>query len=415
MLFSKKSAPEVGALAGWSSSILGAARSASGQMVSAKSALTIPILQECVSLLAESVAQLPLDIYERQDDGGRKSATSHPLYDLLKYQPNGWQTPFEYREYGQVSAGLKGNSFSYIDRDERGTISALYPLDASKVTVLKGPDLLPYYQIGTNDPIPSRYVHHVRWFSLDGYVGISPVALHANAIGYTLALSEYSAKSFLNGTALSGVLERPKDAPAIKDQKVVDGITDNWQDKFGGSGNTAKVALLQEGMTFKALTMSNVDAELINALKLSDSDISRIYKIPLPMVGSLEGATYNNVENLQIQFVIYALMPWLRRHEQAMQRDFLSKEERVSHYIEFNIGGLLRGNQQARYAAYAVGRQWGWLSINDIRRLENLPPVKGGDVYLQPLNMVDAADPKANRPAPGADEKALTEIEKVLS
>ncbi|QBR40960.1 phage portal protein [Kerstersia gyiorum] len=414
MLFSKKSATEVGALAGWSSSILGAARSSSGQMVSAKSALSIPILQECVSLLAESVAQLPLDIYERQEDGGRKSATDHPLYDLLKYQPNGWQTPFEYREYGQVSAGLRGNSFSYIERDERGAISALYPLDASKVAVLKGPDLLPYYQIGTNDPIPSRYVHHVRWFSLDGYVGISPVALHANAIGYTLALSEYSAKSFLNGTALSGVLERPRDAPAIKDPKAVDGITDSWQDKFGGSGNTAKVALLQEGMTFRPLTMSNVDAELINALKLSDSDISRIYKIPLPMVGSLEGATYNNVENLQIQFVIYALMPWLRRHEQAMQRDFLSKKERVSHYIEFNIGGLLRGNQQARYAAYAVGRQWGWLSINDIRRLENLPPVKGGDVYLQPLNMVDAADPKASRPAPGADEKALNEIEKVL-
>lgn len=413
MLF-KKSAVEVGMLAGWTSGLLGATRSASGQMVTHKTALAIPVLQNCVSLLAESVAQLPLELYRRQPDGGRQAATDHPLYDILKHQPNGWQTPFEYRECGQMAAGLRGNAYSYIERDVRGRIKGLYPLDPGKMTVLKGEDLQPYYQIGTAEPMPQRMIHHVRWVSLDNYVGLSPIALHANSVGYTLALTEYSAKSFLNGTALSGVLERPHESPPIKDQSVINSITSDWQDRFGGAGNKGKVAFLQEGMTFRPLTMSNVDAELISALKLSDSDIARIYKMPLPMVGSMEGATYNNVENLQIQFVIYTLMPWLRRHEQAMQRDFLNSDERNEYYIEFNIGGLLRGNQEARYKAYAVGRQWGWLSINDIRRLENLPPVKGGDVYLQPLNMVDAADPNATKFPKESDTKAAAAIAEAL-
>lgn len=411
MLF-KRTIEEIGRNAGWSSALLGSTTASSGQLVTTTSALGIPVLQNCVSLLAESVAQLPLELYKRTPDGGREPATEHGLYPVLKHTPNGWQTPFEYREISQMAAGLRGNSYSYIERDKRGNVVALYPLDPTKITVMKGPDLQPFYRFEGADVMPQRMIHHVRWLSLDGYMGISPIINHANSIGYALALSEYSAKSFLHGSALSGVLERPAGAPAIKDESVMQNIANAWTAKFGGSGNAGKVAVLQEGMTFKPLTTSNVDSELINALRLSDSDIARIYKMPLPMVGSMEGATYNNVENLQIAFVVYALMPWLKRHEQAMQRDLLTPSERNSHYIEFNISGLLRGNQSARYAAYAVGRQWGWLSINDIRRMENMPPVEGGSVYLQPLNMVDASDPNATKPKP--DAQAVDQIAKAL-
>ncbi|WP_238592473.1 MULTISPECIES: phage portal protein [Comamonas] len=254
----------------------------------------------------------------------------------------------------------------------------------------------------------------MRWVSLDKYTGLSPIALHANSIGYALALEEYGSKSFLHGTALSGVLERPKEAAAIKEQSAIDALTNNWQAKFGGAPNAGKVALLQEGMTFKALSMNNVDAELIGALKLAAVDITRIYKMPPPMVGMMEAATYNNVENLQIQFVIYTLMPWLRRHEQALQRDLLLPSERSRYYIEFNIGGLLRGNQEARFKAYAVARQWGWLSVNDIRRLENLPPVTGGDVYLQPLNMVGAGTQMPEKLTEASDEQ-VRDIQKALT
>lgn len=397
---------------GWLSGFLGGVRSAAGQDVNAKSAMAIPVLQNCVSLLAESIAQLPIELYRRLPNGGREAATDHPLYKILKYRPNPWQTSFEYREFSQMSAGLRGNSYSYIERDGEGVITGLYPMDPDNMTVWKGSDLCPYYQIaGSDERLPQRYFHHVRWMSFDNYVGASPIALHANAIGYSLALSEYAAKSFVNGTALSGVLERPKDSGAIKDQKIIDDITTSWQNRFGGSPNSNKVAFLQEGMTFKPLSMSNVDADLIKALTLTGADMARIWKIPLPMLAVMEGATYNNVENLQIQFVIYALLPWIRRHESAMQRDFLRLDEMDELYIEFNIGGLLRGNQEARYKAYAIARQWGWLSVNDIRKLENLPPIAGGDVYLQPLNMVDAA---TGLPTDKDEAKALAEIHKVL-
>lgn len=416
MLFNKRETPErSGMRAGWLSSMLGgSSSSAAGQLVTPQSALALPVLQACVSTIAESVAQLPLEVYERQDDGGRKPATAHPAYDLLKFAPNEWQTPFEAREYAQTALGLRGNAYSYIERDGRGRPTALIPLNPGDVQVFKGPDLKPYYAIDGAEPTPARFVHHVRWVSLDKYTGLSPIALHANSIGYAQALEEYGGKSFLHGTALSGVLERPKEAPAIKDQSIVDDITKKWQEKFGGASNPGKVALLQEGMTFKALSMSNVDAELIDALKLASADIARIYKMPPPMIGFMEAATYNNVENLQIQYVIYTLMPWLRRHEQAMQRDLLLASERTRYYIEFNIGGLLRGNQQARFAAYAVARQWGWLSVNDIRRLENLPPVAGGEIYLQPLNMTAAGMPAPDKLTAATDE-SVRQIEEALA
>ena len=426
MLFNSKreSAIEAGARVGWLSSMGGGStRSAAGQIVTPQSAMALPVLQACVSTIAESVAQLPLEVFERQDDGGRKPATAHPAYDLLKYAPNEWQTPFEAREYAQTGLGLRGNAYSYIERDGRGRPTALIPLNPGDVQVFKGQNLQPFYSIEGATPIPARFIHHVRWVSLDKYTGLSPIALHANSIGYAQALEEYGGKSFQHGTALSGVLERPKEAPAIKDQKMLDDLSNSWQAKFGGSSNPGRVAVLQEGTTFKALSMSNVDAELIGTLKLASADIARIYKVPPPMLGFMEAATYNNVESMQTNFVIYCLLPWLKRHEQAMQRDLLLLSERKSLTIEFNVAGLMRGNQQARYAAYAVARQWGWLSVNDIRRLENLEKVSGGEIYLRPLNMVDANDPQAvqkNTPSSSADPKegaaaSIDEITKVLA
>lgn len=182
--------------------------------------------------------------------------------------------------------------------------------------------------------------------------------------------------------------------------------------------NAKKVAFLQEGMTFKPISLSHVDAEIVNLMKLVGNDIARIYKIPLPMLNDLEKANYNTIEQLLIQFVVFALLPWVKRHEQAMMRDFLLPQDRRTYFIEFNLAGLLRGDQKSRYEAYAIGRQWGWLSVNDIRRLENMPPIDGGDVYLQPLNMVDASKgmPDLNNPNVRAQlEFRQREIERILA
>lgn len=398
---------------GWLSG-LGGMRSDAGPLVTVESALALTAVQACVTLLSESIAQLPLELFRRTKDSGREAAKDHPLYRILAHAPNEWQTPLEFREQSQMSAGTRGNSYSIIGRDPDGTVTGLYPLSCETVQVMRGPDLLPYYRIDGQEPVPQRIVHHVRWWSLNGYVGVSPIMLHANSIGYAQAIQQYAGKSFLNGTALSGVIERPRESAPIKDQGVIDRITDKWQQMYGGSSNAKRVAMLQEGMTFKALSMTNVDAELIPALKLTTLDIARIYKVPPHMIGELDKATFSNIEHQAIQFVIYTLLPWIKRHEQAMMRDLLLPSERDEYYIEFNVSGLLRGDQASRYAAYAVARQWGWLSVNDIRRLENLPPITGGDTYLQPLNMADAAKPLPDQ-MPKADPRAVAEIEGILA
>ncbi len=378
------------------SSMIGRSRSAAGVKVTPDSALAITVLQNCVTLLAESVAQLPLEMYRRLGDGKRESASDHPLYDVLRYQPNPWQTPYEYRECSQLACGLRGNAYSFIERHDDGAVKALYPMHNDKVTVLKGPDLLPYYRVGGHDPLPMRLVHHVRWHTKNHYTGMSPIELHADAVGLAQAVRHYASKSFANGTAVSGVIERPKESVAIKDESSIQRIVDQWGEKFSGVDNAKKVAMLQEGMTFKPLSMSNVDAELLGILKITGTDLARIYKIPPHMINDLEKASYNSLEQLLIQYVIFALMPWVKRHEEAMMRDFLLPGERRQYFIEFNLSGLLRGDQKSRYDSYAVGRQWGWLSINDIRRLENMPPVANGDIYLQPLNMTDVANELPN-------------------
>lgn len=403
----------------WRGLIGSAGSTSTGVRVTPESALALPVIQNCVTLLAESLAQLPLELYERQAGGQRQVAVDHPLYEVLRYQPNPFQTPYDRVELSQMSAGLRGNSYAYIDRGDDGQVRELWPLDTDKVTVLKGPDLLPYYRVaGVPDPLPMRLVHHVRWHSHNGYVGLSPMQLHADSVGLALAVRQFTGKSFANGATLSGVIERPKEVAAIKDQASIDSIVDQWGAKYSGPDNAKKVALLQEGMTFKPVSMTNVDADLAALLKLSAVDGARIYKIPLPMVNDLDKANYNTIEQLLIQFVVFALLPWAKRHEQAMMRDFLLDGDRKRYFIEFNLSGLMRGDQKSRYESYAIGRQWGWLSVNDIRRLENLPPVAGGDTYLQPLNMVAAngaaADPK--NPAVRAQlEMQQREIERMLT
>jgi len=374
--------------------LIGSGRTSAGVTVTPATALALPILQNCVTQLAESVAQLPLELYRRQDNGQREAAINHPLYDVLRYQPNGFQTPYELRECLQMAAGLRGNAFCQIVRRDDGNVAELWPLHNDKVVVCKGPtDLLPYYQVGSfAERLPMRQIHHVRWISDNYYTGLSPIELHAESVGLAQAVRQYAGKSFANGAAVSGVIERPREAPAIKDQVTIDRVLDQWGSKYGGMDNAKKVALLQEGMTFKPISMTNVDAEIVGVLKLTAVDVARIYKIPLPMVNDLEKANYNSLEHLSTQYVIYSLMPWVKRHEQAMMRDFLLPADRREYFIEFNLSGLLRGDQKSRYEAYAIGRQWGWLSINDIRRLENMPPVANGDTYLQPLNMTDVAN-----------------------
>ncbi|MEL7893506.1 phage portal protein [Vreelandella neptunia] len=390
-------------------------QSAAGTMVNTETALGVSALRGCVTLLAESLAQLPCELYRRDDKGGRERATDHPLYDVIHSQPNRKDTTFEYYEQGMGHLALEGNEFSLIERDGAGFPTELIPIHPKKVGVLKGQDGLPYYQLldYKNQILPMRSVHHVKAFSLDGYVGISPIATNADTIGLAMATEQHASAVFQRGATMAGVIERPRESPAIKDQANVDRVLDKFTERHGGGlRNAFSVAMLQEGMQYKQLAMDNEKAQLLESRNFGVVEVCRLYRVAPNMIQHLDKATFNNIEHLGLQFVIYTLMPWIKRKEAAMMRDLLIPSERKNLYIEFNVSGLLRGDQKSRFEAYAIARQWGWLSVNDIRRLENMPPIKGGDRYLSPMNMVDSQQMQNSL---NATPQQMQEIEGILA
>lgn len=393
---------------------INASQSSSGILITPETALAMSAVRACVTLLAESVAQLPCELYRRDKNGGRIRATDHPLYDVIHSQPNRKDTSFEYYEQQQGALGLEGNSFSLIERDGKGYVTELIPVNPKKVTVMKGPDGMPYYHLPeVGETLPMRLVHHVKYFSMDGYIGTSPIQTNADVLGLGLAVEQHAAQVFARGTTMSGVIERPREAGAIKSQDSIDRLLAKWTDRYSGVRNAFSVAMLQEGMSYKQLSQDNEKAQLLQSRQWTVNEICRLFKIPPHMIQSLEGATNNNIEHQGLQYVMYTLLAWLKRHEAAMMRDLLLPSERSDLYIEFNVSSLLRGDQKSRYESYALGRQWGWLSVNDIRRMENLPPIAGGETYLTPLNMVDSS-----KLVPGigkASPQQVKEIEAILA
>jgi HK97 family phage portal protein len=373
--------------------------SEAGPTINPQTALALTAVQRAVTLLSESIAQLPCRLYQAEKSklgDSRKLVTDHPAHRVISLQPNGWMTPFQVHEYKQHSMGLRGNAFALKDLDTDGSIKSIYPLHPDRVQIMVSPeDRMPYFHVlaapdGLYGVFPLRQMHHVRWIGDNVYAGLSPISVHKEALGIVAASERHTARVFGNGTRLSGVITRPQASPGIKDQAAIDKILADWKKKYAGSANAGEVALLQEGMDFKALSMSNEDAQLIEARGYGVRDVARIYGIPPHKLGDLSEATFSNIEQQSLEFVVYTLMPWIKRHEEAMERDFLTADDReAGFYIQFDVSSLLRGDTQSRYAAYAQARQWGWLSVNDIRRMENLPPVQGGDVYLTPMNMVD--------------------------
>ncbi|HJV73161.1 MAG TPA: phage portal protein [Noviherbaspirillum sp.] len=413
---------------GWMGAVTGSGgASEAGPTINPQTALALTAIQRAVTLLSESIAQLPCRVYqsEKSELGeSRRIVTDHPAHRVISVQPNGWMTPFQVHEYKQHSMGLRGNAFALKELDADGSIKSLYPLHPDRVQVMVSPeDRMPYYRVllapdGISGVFPLRQMHHVRWIGDNVYVGLSPIALHKEALGIVAASERHTARVFGNGTRLSGVITRPHEVTGIKDQAAIDKILSDWKRKYAGAANAGEVALLQEGMDFKPLSMSNEDAQLIEARGYGVRDVARIYGIPAHMLGDLSGSTNNNIEHQSLEFVVYCLMPWIKRHEEAIERDFLTADDRdAGVYVQFDVSSLLRGDTQSRYAAYAQARQWGWLSVNDIRRLENLPPVGGGDVYLTPLNMADGKTglPIAPMNTKTPIDKQINAIEAILS
>ena len=291
---------------------------------------------------------------------------------------------------------LCGNAYAQIIRNGKGEIIALYPLMPNKMTVSRDETGQLYYTYQkSSDELPKdnqytvtlhpRDVLHIPGLGFDGLVGYSPIAMAKNAIGLAIATEEYGSKFFANGAAPSGVLEHPG---TIKDPARV---RESWQATFGGSHNSNKIAVLEEGMKYTPISISPEQAQFLETRKFQINEIARIFRVPPHMVGDLDKSSFSNIEQQSLEFVKYTLDPWVVRWEQSIQRTLLAPEEKKTYFVKFNVEGLLRGDYQSRMNGYATARQNGWMSANDIRELENLdriPVEDGGDLYLVNGNML---------------------------
>lgn len=375
-------------------------RTSSGKTVNERTALQTTAVYACVRILSETIASLPLHVY-RYTEGGKAKDTEHVLYTLLHDEPNPDMTSFVFRETLMSHLLIWGNAYSQILRDRSGQVIGLYPLLPDQMRVHrseKGKLYYVYNRYEEDNPnfqekgsivLSQEEVLHIPGLGFDGLIGYSPIALAKNAVGMTLACEEYGASFFGNGANPGGVLEHPG---ILKDPGKV---RDSWNAVYQGTRNAHKVAVLEEGMSYKQIGIPPEEAQFLETRKFQINEIARLFRIPPHMVGDLEKSSFSNIEQQSLEFVKYTLDPWVVRFEQALKKSLLLPEEKKTHFIKFNVDGLLRGDYQSRMNGYAIGRQNGWLSTNDIRELEELnpiPPEEGGDLYLINGNMTKLKD-----------------------
>lgn len=361
-----------------------------GVTVTIDRAMQLSAVSACVRLLSESIASLPLNVYRRLDGGRRERVTTLPECRLLHDEPNALMTSFTWRETSSAHLLLWGNAYSVILRGDGAVPTALLPIMPQYVHVLKQPDGELAYHVnghGLNRLINQADMLHVPGLAYDGLLGMSPIKYAAQSIGLALAAEAYGAGFFGNSSIPSGFITT---GSKLSPDQARD-LGRRWAENYGGQRSQG-TAVLDNGAKFERVTMPPEEAQFIETRKFQLADIARWYRVPPHMIGDLERATFGNIEHQALQFVTHTLRPWLVRFEQEITRKlFPSRSDGTPSelYVEFNVDGLLRGDIKSRYEAYAIGRQWGWLSTNDIRSRENLEPVSDGDTdYLQPLNMV---------------------------
>jgi HK97 family phage portal protein len=362
----------------------------SGQRVTPDSSLRTAAVYACVRVLTETIASLPLIVYRREDNGGKTRARNHPLFTLLHDQPNSWQTAYEFIEMMQGHLEMRGNAYAEIIPGRRGFVDQLIPLhpDKVEVEVLKNGQLDYLYRErpGNIRRIEQDMMFHVRGWGSNGYVGSSPIALAAEAVGMSLAAQEYGARFFENDASPGGVLEHPG---SLKNDAAAKRMRDSWQEAHTGK-NRSKIAILEQGLKYTQIGLTNKDAQFLESRKFQAEEIARIFRVQPHKIGLLDKATFSNIEHQAIEFVVDTIRPRVRRWEQAIQRDLIL--QKGTFFAEFLIDGLLRGDIKSRYEAYKIALGGAgspaFMRVNEVRVTENMNPIgPEGDQLVTPMNV----------------------------
>lgn len=359
---------------------------AAGMYVSPGTALGCSAVFACIGLLAESIAQLPVKVY-RVVDGERREDKTHWVYELLARRPCSWLTSFNWRELAMMCLCLRGDFYAYKVRDNSGRVRELLPLLPGTIAVRQLSNWELQYMVtfsdGTSAIVPQSEIFHVMYRTVDGVRGLSPIACERQAIGLALAAQEHGAATFANGAKPGGVLTLPGTLSA----EALERLKNDWHSAYSGE-NAGNTAILEQGIKFEPLSMTNADAQYLETRKFQVEEIARIFGVPLFMIQSTEKTTSwgSGIEQMSMGYVRYTLLAWIRRWEGAIWRDLLSEAD-PDIDVKFNVEGLQRGSMSTRFDAYQKGINMGVYSPNEIRALEDMNPREGGDIYLTPMNM----------------------------
>lgn len=365
--------------------------SATGVKVTQSRALQMSAVYACVRVIAETVASLPLPVYRRLEPRGKERDRNHPLYKVLHDEPNPEMTAMTYREVSTAHLNTWGNCYSYIEYDQHGNVSELWPLRPDCMKVKRENNELTYkYTMKAGQPFvfqPYR-IFHIPGLGYDGIIGYSPIHMAREAIGLGLATEEYAARWYSNDGRPGGVIEHPE---ALK-KPARENIKKSWREAHSGLDQAHKVAILEEGMKFHDLGIPQKDAQFLESRAFQVLEIARFYRMQPHKIQSLEHATFSNIEHMALEFATDTLRPWLVRWEQAIEMQLFSPADKKTHFAEHLIDGLLRGDIQSRYQAYATARQNGFINADEMREKENWNPIPDGSgkIYWAPLNMVSA-------------------------
>lgn len=369
---------------------LGGAMTAAGVSVTADSAMRVAAVYSCIRVLAETLAGLPLIVYRRKPGGGKARATDHWTYPLLHGAPNGWMTSFAWREMGMAHLGLRGVAYSRIVGDRRGK-RQLIPLHPDRVrTALLDSGRLAYEVQNKNGGFTTllqEEVLRIPFMTLDGITPVTPIQAQRETIGASLASQDYGARFWANDARpTGGWVEMEGD---FKDDAAATKFRDKWQQSMTGE-NRHKTIFLPRGMKYNPLSLTMEDAQFLETRKFQRSEVAGLFRVPPHMIGDLERATFSNVEQQSIDFVVYTMQPWLSRWEQELTRGLLSEAEQEEYFVEFLVDGLLRGDAAARANYFRTAVLTGWMNRNEVREIENMNKADGLDEFIVPLNMTPA-------------------------
>jgi len=394
--------------------------SKTGIDVTEEESLSSSAVWSAVTQLSQSIASLPLHLYKRLKPSGKEKYTSHPLYNVMHLEPNPEMTALAFREAQAGQVLLTGTSFAEIERDSMNRILGLWPLLTSRMELFRmdNGELIYRYHLpdGTHKNFAKDMILRISGFSHSGLLGYQPIKKNTEAIGLSLALQEYFARFFGNRAVPPATLEHP----GKLSQEAQDRLKKNWNSLYQGLSNSQRVAILEEGMKLTKYGVSPEDAQAIDARKFQIDEVCRVFNMPPHMLKSLDKATYSNIEEQGLEFVIYTLRPWLIRFEQNYSTQLLNEKERKRYFFEHNVSGLLRGDIEKRYAAYVQAISNGLMNADEVRELENMNPQADGqgEKYYVPLNWI----PKENagmqlgpEPEPTPKEEPAETVEELKS